>query len=126
MAAKRYMLHLLLALPYWVVKGMPHSGVEDCMGNQSSLYICKVNSLNTLLINSIHWRLNTVEESRRLLSFVWGCLSGHWALLTWVCMLEHVSVCAGAFFLCFIRKLITIELCYCAGRAYFYWTDFGP
>ena len=37
-------------------------------GNQSSLYICKVNSLSTLsrvLINSIHWRPNSVlEESR--------------------------------------------------------------
>ena len=52
--------------------------------------------------------------------FIWPL-----GLTDFVCIKGHVFVCAGAFFLRLIRKLITIELCYCAGHAYFYWADLG-
>ena len=45
---------------------------EGLHGNQSSLYISKVNSLNTLSLGVIRWGLNSVKESCLLCAlFIW-------------------------------------------------------
>ena len=52
-----------------------------------------------MLINSIRWRPNTVEESRRLLSFVSIVYLAAGPLLCaymYMCIYGHVFVCAGA------------------------------